>query len=289
MMVDELTLDTSQPRGRRDHEMPVPVTRPVFLVFAIPCLMATALAATASEEILAVDAARREAMIAGDASSMEDVLAAGLTYTHSNALVQTKTDLMNAIETGVMDYQRIDVQDVDVSSGEGWAILTGSQHIELRFKGRPIKSESRFTAIYGRTADGWQLQAYQSTTIPPPPLPSSPATLAAVEFLEIYNTHDVAATQQLVADDVQWLGLRGAAVALELEGREALGPYLEGYFTQLPTVRSEFEKSFSVGNYVAFRERVTWGESHEKTQAALGVMQFEAGKVQRVWYFPASE
>ncbi len=100
-----------------------------------------------------------------------------------------------------------------------------------------------------------------------------------------FNVHDVAAMVANVADDIEWFSVAGNAVEREASGKDAFRQAMEAYFEALPEARSEIESAVVAGDFVSVRERAFWGSN--QSQVALGVFEIRAGKIARVWYYPA--
>jgi ketosteroid isomerase-like protein len=108
-------------------------------------------------------------------------------------------------------------------------------------------------------------------------------------FVEAYNRHDVDALLALADSEVVWLTVSGDTVGIEARGRAALGESLRGYFRSLPSARSTAEALTVLGPWVTVRERAHWlgRDGVSRSQAAISVYEVRAGRVRRVWYYPA--
>jgi hypothetical protein len=107
-------------------------------------------------------------------------------------------------------------------------------------------------------------------------------------FVAAFSAKDFAAVAKLVHDDVQWLNVEGASVKVEARGKTALIEQLKEYFTSCPSCSSEVEISSINGDYVATVETATWkARSGQKTQSSIAIYEISAGKILRVWYYPA--
>jgi len=101
-----------------------------------------------------------------------------------------------------------------------------------------------------------------------------------------FNTQDTTALVAHVSDDIRWMQVAGANVAVEASGRDALRDAMTRYFRSTPTARSRIEKLMSAGEYVTVHERVTWMQgSTENTQSAVAVYQLRSARIVSVWYF----
>ncbi|MDJ0906861.1 MAG: nuclear transport factor 2 family protein [Woeseiaceae bacterium] len=114
------------------------------------------------------------------------------------------------------------------------------------------------------------------------------STLAVVrEFLDAFNAHDAAAMSAMVADDVQWLSVRGSEISIELEGRAALVAAMGEYFTSCPTCRSEIKGQMSSSERVSVVEVASWvGSKGPRSQQSIAVYEFSDSLIQRIYYFP---
>ena len=69
---------------------------------------ATASAADATEQaVLAAHEKRRDATLAGDAAAVGSMMTDDLTFTHANAVVETKAEFLDALKTGRYQYKSL--------------------------------------------------------------------------------------------------------------------------------------------------------------------------------------
>jgi hypothetical protein len=141
--------------------------------FAAPALLAAACASLAPVE--AVDARRREALVAADVAALDALLADGARYVHANGEAHDKAALLALLASGALDYRAIEVEELALREVAGAAVLTGRQTVEVVSAGRLVVSRSFFSAVYTRSGGAWRLVAYQSTPLPPlTPAPAPP-------------------------------------------------------------------------------------------------------------------
>jgi hypothetical protein len=119
------------------------------------------------ERLLQVERRRQRAMIEGDAATLDALLADDLTYTHSTGAVQSKSDLIRAINSGKTRYRSIESPQPQVRVYDASAIVTGPVDMGLETDGKSLFARSRFTALYVLRGGMWRLAAYQSTSRPP--------------------------------------------------------------------------------------------------------------------------
>lgn len=67
------------------------------------------------EEIAAVHEAMFVAMVAGDLAELDSILANGFTLTHMTGYVQSRSEWLEAIESGEMQYHRMETVEAILS------------------------------------------------------------------------------------------------------------------------------------------------------------------------------
>ena len=108
------------------------------------------------------------------------------------------------------------------------------------------------------------------------------------EFVAAFNARNIDAMLDAVDENVQWLSVDGAKIAVEAEGKKALRQSMESYFRGCPSCKSNLEWIQTAGIRVTALERASWsGKSGPKSQKSLSVYEFRDGKIVRVYYFPA--
>ena len=117
-------------------------------------------------EIRALEDRRYTAMIDKDVAALDELLAEELSYTHSNALVDTKASYLDAIEKRVFDYRDSTRLEEDIVVFGDAARITGHVQIHVVAGSRDLHLNARFTVLYVRQDGRWRFAAWQSTPIP---------------------------------------------------------------------------------------------------------------------------
>ena len=143
-----------------------------------PSLVAAALLALASaptataqggpgEAVRQAELQRFAAMMRGDTTALGRYLAPELTYTHSNALVETRATHLEAIATRKTIYESIAPVQLSYQwYGESVAVGTGTVKSKGSLGGTPFDVTLRVTTVHVQRNLQWQLVAWQSTRIP---------------------------------------------------------------------------------------------------------------------------
>jgi len=136
-------------------------------IVVLVCGVAPLFAGTAVDEVKALEAARRQAMIDADGAALELLLAPDCTYTHSTGLVQTRAEVVAMLASGKVRYVSFTTPSETYHEfGEGVVVITGTQTIALEVDGKPLSITNRFTVVWVRLEGAWECAAYQSTRVP---------------------------------------------------------------------------------------------------------------------------
>ena len=114
--------------------------------------------------LIAAETQRFNAQLAQDAAALKSLLADDLTYIHATGRVQGKDEYLQSMASG-MRYRAIDIQDRVVHVEGNMGMTTGTITITV---GNGMQLASRYTGVYIKRDQRWQLLAWQTTDIRPP-------------------------------------------------------------------------------------------------------------------------
>ena len=133
-------------------------------------LTSAVLAAAADKSADAVKAAEKNwatATVACDETTLRQVLADDLTYTHSTGDTDTKAQFMSNLKTGVRKYLKLNHEGMDVRNYGNTAVVTATAQIETSQKGGAASpAHLRFIHVWIYQNGRWQLVAHQSLRLP---------------------------------------------------------------------------------------------------------------------------
>lgn len=137
-------------------------------------LCATVLAASgpqqrlaAAEDVLKREQQRIELLVAGKLDALAAMLSPTLTYTHSNADLDTKDSFIDGLRSGRLVYKGMKHRDVQVRfATPDVAVLTGLSDAEVISGGKPQQVPLRFTIVYVRRDGAWLMEAWHSARRP---------------------------------------------------------------------------------------------------------------------------
>ncbi|HEV8110707.1 MAG TPA: nuclear transport factor 2 family protein [Burkholderiales bacterium] len=122
--------------------------------------------ANTQETIRLLESRRYRAMCEADAKTLEELLADSLVYTHSYGGADSKASYLDGIRSKKWQYRAVERPIEDIQVHGDCAVVTGQVRIELLSDGKPKKLNSRFTNVWVKGGQGWQMVAWQSTPLP---------------------------------------------------------------------------------------------------------------------------
>jgi len=147
------------------------MTRRGIVAVALAAALIGAGAASAAgpeDAVLAAQDKRVALTIAADVAALGAMMTDDLTYTHSNANVDTKAAFLEAIGSGKSKYKAITFEDRRVRLHGDTAIVSGTCRTQVTSGGRDLDIKLRFTELYLKQAGGWKMALWQSTRLPDP-------------------------------------------------------------------------------------------------------------------------
>ena len=130
---------------------------------------AQAVAMSPAEQAVAkADSDRFAAIVKADKAALTLLLADDLTYAHSNANFQNKTDFITAATSGALQYLsfKVSAPDVKVKILGSNAIVTGVAAVHVIDHGDELAFKIRYISVHKNVGGAWKLTAWQSTKFP---------------------------------------------------------------------------------------------------------------------------
>jgi hypothetical protein len=147
--------------------------RILIAVCVLPVVVACTVTVTKDEDsVQQVQRAERQrfaAMTSQDVTALEPLLADELYYCHSNGEVQTKQQLVEALRSGQLRYEAIDLREFHVRQYGDVALGSGLVNVRASLGGAsPVILDMRYADAYVWRDGRWQLATWQSTRLPAP-------------------------------------------------------------------------------------------------------------------------
>lgn len=118
---------------------------------------------TTIDELREADWRRREAMISGDAKTLNRLLAEELIWTHSSGRQDDKRSFLEKIAARTADYRLLEVTDDHVSQYGAIMIHRGNLSGRVVVDGREKTLSNRFLGVWRWSGERFELLAWQST------------------------------------------------------------------------------------------------------------------------------
>ena len=145
-------------------------TKSILLLFTLLIATAPPFATAQSssdveQAVLRLEQERVEAMIKGDLATLDRILADDFIYTHSNARVETKPQLLEALKSGAFKYEEMKHSDVKAQVFSDTVVLRGKSDLKIKANNLPLAFQIRFLAVYIKANGRWQMTTWQSTRL----------------------------------------------------------------------------------------------------------------------------
>jgi len=123
--------------------------------------------ATAQRQVLSTDDARIEARTKGDVQTLSDVYADDYVLVTAEGVVRTKSDQINELRSGQLQFQPVEIVDRTVRIYDGNAIVLSHERSKIIRNGQNIGGDFRVNRVYVKRDGRWKLVLTQATRITP--------------------------------------------------------------------------------------------------------------------------
>ena len=104
----------------------------------------------------------KNALVAKDSITLSKVLANDVTYGHTNAMVQTKAELIRDVVSKVQDYTVIDPSEMNIRIFENTAIVNMKSKVVMNYKNEPLEIKMKVVLTWIKKGNDWVLEARQA-------------------------------------------------------------------------------------------------------------------------------
>ena len=124
----------------------------------------------AVKEVQAASDALKQAMMKKDAAGLQKLLHDDLTYSHSNARLQNKADVVKAT-VGATTIEAMDFSEATVRVYGTTALIRANVDMRSGTGGKSTTSHLNVLFVWLKGPGGWQLVGRQATQVSPPTTP----------------------------------------------------------------------------------------------------------------------
>jgi len=118
------------------------------------------------DEIRQCEIRRFQAMVRGDVAALDAVLSEDLSYTHATGVHETKAEFLAKLKAGQLKYESITPEDLQVRVYGTMGVVTGVSRVKVQSRGEALSFQLRFTDVYVKKDNRWQMVAWQATRLP---------------------------------------------------------------------------------------------------------------------------
>jgi ketosteroid isomerase-like protein len=117
------------------------------------------------QEVLAAHEKRRQATLNGDANTVASMMTDDLTFTHANAVVETKEQFVDALKTQRLQYKTLADEDLQVRVTGNTGVVSGTVHIVVDASGTEYDLRVLFTELWVKKGDTWKMLLWHATEV----------------------------------------------------------------------------------------------------------------------------
>ncbi len=104
----------------------------------------------------------KNALVAKDSVALSKVLANDVTYGHTNAMIQTKAELIRDVVSLVQDYKSIEPSEMNIRIYDNTAIVNMNAKVVMNYQSQPLELSMKITFTWIKKDKDWQLVARQA-------------------------------------------------------------------------------------------------------------------------------
>ncbi|ACO33713.1 hypothetical protein ACP_2258 [Acidobacterium capsulatum ATCC 51196] len=109
----------------------------------------------------------RQAMLTGNISTMDHMLADDYVGIEPDGMIESKNQTLAMWRNHIMRFQALDLSDLHVRIYGDTAVVTSKAHVEGVGPRGSMDGEYRYTRVYHRKAGQWQIVSFEANRIRP--------------------------------------------------------------------------------------------------------------------------
>ena len=120
---------------------------------------------TAQEEIKQIEQERNQAVLKGDAATLDRMTSDDYTFINQRGELRTKTEILTGFKSGTFKYDARQVSDLEVRVYGDTAVVIGRAMQKGVENSKDYSGENRFTRVYVKQKGRWVSVALQVTLV----------------------------------------------------------------------------------------------------------------------------
>jgi ketosteroid isomerase-like protein len=165
--IKKITMDNTERKISKDKRMKCSAGVLVTFLCLVSFYSCTTDMKTDEEKqnVLAAHEQRRSATLNGDASTVASIMTDDLTFTHANAVVESKEQFVEALETRRLQYRTLNDEDLQVRVTGNTGVVSGTVHIVVDAAGTEYDLRVLFTELWVKEGDTWKMMLWHATEV----------------------------------------------------------------------------------------------------------------------------
>lgn len=140
--------------------------RHVWIVFFVAATTLAYGQATEAEQINALHKKKFEWLIENNRDSLNALLAARVSYVHSNGWMQSRQEVLDDMSNGKLKYQSVTVETSEVNLIDNTALVTGKGMFTGVMNGTSFSVKLLYTEVYVKIGEHWKLTGRHACRLP---------------------------------------------------------------------------------------------------------------------------
>jgi Domain of unknown function (DUF4440) len=104
----------------------------------------------------------KNALISKDSVALSSVLADDVSYGHTNAMIETKAQLIRSIISREQDYLSIESSEMKIRVYDKTAIVNMKSNVVMKYQNQPLELNMKVIFVWINKNNNWLLVARQS-------------------------------------------------------------------------------------------------------------------------------
>jgi ketosteroid isomerase-like protein len=136
-----------------------------YFLMTMGLLLAMPLMAADADDVKAAEMNWLAGITNNDFPKLEKVLSDDLYYLHSTGVVDTKASYIKSMSSGKQKYASGKINDLKIRVYGKTAVINGDANFEFVTDGKPGKGHLKYTHVFVKGGQGWQLVSHQSLKV----------------------------------------------------------------------------------------------------------------------------
>jgi hypothetical protein len=116
---------------------------------------------TCAATLRALEARRRDAMLAADTAALNELFDESLAYVHSTGARDSRASFLGKLASKLLCYETLALDVATITASERFALVSGAMKASIATPNGLLAVASQYEAVWMRTGDMWRVIAIQ--------------------------------------------------------------------------------------------------------------------------------